>query len=230
MRLPKPNMGTDLLLEIARWHLAALRQVAETAELAEAFDPVVAELRAAGQEVRAAQDGMQGPQIALLLAEIETEKPIRRIASACGVIDGGKAGPTFKALFPKGLGAVVQPISQRQVDEGEGLMKRAEARKLLRHEQLAPHFAELRTNLERMKATLGQRAEAHAAVARARAAEMMAREDLCRAYAKHVGPIWQLYPQDRQMRELFFMPWGIQARSEEVEDEPPASGTVPPPA
>jgi hypothetical protein len=57
---------------------------------------------------------------------------------------------------------------------------------------------------DKLQDAVDRRKEAYGVLAGTKAAESLAREDFCSAYARQAGLVKSIFPDDRQVQELFF--------------------------
>jgi hypothetical protein len=204
MQTPKPSQGSDTLIKLGKWHGAALDQFDETRPLVAAFLKVVQTLIAARGKVSDAEDALIPIRMALMLGELNLEKEMRRLNGACQAVDGKRRGPTATACYPKGMKPALVPVGQGQVDEAAALLIRTKERGLNTHEKLADNLTAIGGARDVLQTRVDARKTAYETLAAAKAAEGLAREDFCSAYVRQAGLIKSIFPDDRQLQELFF--------------------------
>jgi len=125
MRSVKPAMASETMLDLGRYHLAALAQSEGTKQLASAFQSVQDELQTATTARLEAEKAMTVPRVAVRFSENALERAIRQVALlAHGADNNATSGPAFKALFPNGLDAELRPIGPSQVAAAVALRER----------------------------------------------------------------------------------------------------------
>jgi hypothetical protein len=125
MRSAKTAMASDVMLDLGRYHLAALAQSESTKQLASVFQSVQDELQTATTARVDAEKAMTVPRVSVRFSENALERAIRQVALlAHGADNNATTGPAFKALFPNGLDAELRPIGPSQVAAAVALRER----------------------------------------------------------------------------------------------------------
>jgi hypothetical protein len=144
-------------------------------------------------------------RVALRFANFTTDQAIRSCARAAEIADGGRRGPIFNALFPKGVGPVVAPMGARQIKPTEQLVDRMSKSK---HTAVIPFAAEWIPKLQAPLATLTAAAAAHKS---ARAThddafreEVSLRDEHRRSVDRLMGETRAAFPGDRSRQDLVF--------------------------
>ena len=204
MRSVKPAMASETMLDLGRYHLAALAQSEGTKALASAFKPAQDELQTATTARVEAEKAMTNPRVAVRFSENALEKAIRQVALlAHGADNNATGGPAFKALFPNGLDAELRPIGPSQVAAAVALRERLDTQPAA-----AKVKAQVMDDFDKALATFKSAIDARQAgdtnVSQARATESGARERFASAYDSNIGAIRQLFPRDRAQQDLHF--------------------------
>jgi hypothetical protein len=92
MQIPNRTFSTNLLLELGRFHLAAVQQSVETQPLAAGFQLVYDALLAAKQARDNADMALVLPRVAFIFSEWALEQTLRELAYAAHAADGSAAG------------------------------------------------------------------------------------------------------------------------------------------
>ncbi len=204
MQTPNSQTPVSRVVSAARFLLAALVQLAETADLAPtlqaSFDALVASIAATA----AADDATIAPRVGLRFAERSIELTIRLIAVAAKGLDGGKTGGRIAtALFPDGLLATIVPQTEEQHAVATQLLHRLGA-----NEIAAPlrsvHEPALRTALDDLRRGIEERTTALDAHDQAFQHELAARDALIRAYDTVANSVRARFPKDRAQQDVFF--------------------------
>ena len=125
MRSVKPAMASETMLDLARYHLAALARSEGTQAFASAFQPAQNDLRTATTARVEAEQAMTDLRVAVSFSEKALERAIRQVALlAHGADNNATGGPAFKALFPNGLDTELRPIGASQVAAAVALRER----------------------------------------------------------------------------------------------------------
>jgi len=204
MRSVKPAMASETMLDLGRYHLAALAQSEATKALASAFQPVQDELQTAATARVEAEKAMTVLRVVVSFSENALEKAIRQVALLAHAADNNATGgPAFKALFPDGLDAELRPIGPSQVASAVALRER-----LNTQPAAAKVKAQVMDDFDKALATFKSAIDARQAgdtnVSQARATESGARERFASAYDSNIGAIRQLFPRDRAQQDLHF--------------------------
>ncbi len=229
MQVPKSSMASKVLLDLGRYHLAALAQREEAKGLIAAFQPAHEALAMAKAAREQAEEAMVGPRVAARFAEAELERVIRQLSLAAHVADNNAdSGPVYKALFPKGLDAELRPAGTTQVTVSQSLRARLDTQPTAAPMK-ASSLAELDKAIALLKQALEARTTAEGTLSLARAVEGGARARFVSAYDSNAGAIRQMFPRSRAMQDLHFDDFRTRPAAAS-EGEPPAqpSGPVTP--
>ncbi len=204
MKIPTPDMASDMLLGLGRSHVAALGCREETKLLASAFQPKHDALEAAAATRLQAEKDLTSPRVLLRFAEKSIELAIRQVALLAHATDGNStSGPAFKALFPNGLNAELNPMAAGQATTAAALRER-----LNTHPDAVAIKGQILPALEKemaaFNAALASRDAAEAKLNQARIAEKSARAAFVAAYDSNAGAIRQMFPRSREQQDLFF--------------------------
>jgi hypothetical protein len=211
------------MLDLGRYHLAALAQSEGTKALASAFEPIHSGLQTAAEARVQAEKAMTVLRVGVRFAEDGLERAIRQVALLAHTVDNNATtGPAYKALFPDGLDAEVRPIGASQVDVAVALRARMDSQPAA-----APVKAQATENLDKalaaFRSALAARTAGETQVSQARAAEMGARERFVSAYDANMGAIRQLFPRERAQQNLYFDELGSSRAPAEDDSTPPPS-------
>jgi hypothetical protein len=192
------------MLDLGRYHLAALAQSEETKALASAFQARQSTLRTATAARVEAEQSMTELRVGVSFAENGLERAIRQVALLAHTVDNNAtSGPAYKALFPEGLDPELRPIGQSQVDAAVALRDRLDSQPAAANVK-AQAMDAFDKALAAFKSALAARAAGEANVDQARAVEKGAREGFASAYDANMGAIRQLFPRDRVQQNLYF--------------------------
>jgi hypothetical protein len=198
------TMASRPLLKVGKYHLAALKQTAETKGLAIAFTPTVNALATAKTAREQAEDALIEPRATARFAEAGLEVVIHEIASQAHSSDRKAGGDlVFKAIFPNGLDAEIRPRGAAQLTASTALRGRLDSQPAA-----APVKAQCLKDLDTAMAALGgaleSRRMAEQALGLARAAEDGARETFVSSYDSNAGAIRQMFPRNHARQDLYF--------------------------
>jgi hypothetical protein len=192
------------MLDLGRYHLAALAQSEGTKPLAGAFQPAHDELQTAAQARVQAEKEMTAVRVAVRFAENALERAIRETALVAHTVDNNAtSGPAFKALFPDGLDPELRPVGASQVDAAVALRTRLDTQPAAAKVK-AQVMDEFDRALAGFRAALAARMSGEAKVSQARAVESGARERFVSAYDSNIGAIRQMFPRERGRQDLYF--------------------------
>jgi hypothetical protein len=220
MQVPKSSMASSVLLDLGRYHLAALSQREEAKPLIATFQAAHDALAAAKTARHQAEEAIVGPRVVARFAEADLERVIRQVALAAHVADNNAdSGPAYKAVFPKGLDAELRPRGAAQVTASRALRSRLDSQPAA-----APVKASTLADLDRTIAALAQALEARATAERtlslARATEDGARERFVSAYDSNAGAIRQMFPRSRATQDLHFDEFRARPAADDDEEQP----------
>jgi hypothetical protein len=197
-------MSSDVMLDLGRYHLAALAQSEATKALASAFQPVQDNLQTATTARVEAEKAMTVLRVAVSFSENALEKAIRQVALlAHGADNNATGGPAFKALFPNGLDAELRPVGPSQVAAAVALRERLNTQPAAAKVK-AQAMDDFDKALAVFKSAIDVRQAGDTKVSEARATESGARERFVSAYDSDIGAIRQLFPRDRATQDLHF--------------------------
>jgi hypothetical protein len=223
----RPSASTESRLDYGLELVAGLQLFPETQDLAPGFDQLNTELSQAHDARRAHRAPLVKARVAVRFANFTTDQAIRSCAKAAEIADGGRRGPIFDALFPKGVGPVVAPMGVRQIKPTEDLIDRLAKSK---HSAVIPFAAEWTPKLEAALATL---TAAAAALEAARAThddafrdEVGLRDEHRRRVDRLMGETRAAFPGDRVRQNLVF-PVLEEASPPVIQDEPDAPAGEP---
>jgi hypothetical protein len=192
------------MLDLGRYHLAALARSESTKPLASVFQPVQSELQTAADARVQAENAMTDLRVGVSFAENAVERAIRQTSLLAHAVDNNATGgPAFKALFPDGLDPELRPIGESQVAAAVTLRERLDTQ---------PAAAKVKVQvmddfdkaLSEFKSALEARDAGDTRVRQARATELAARERFASAYDSNIGAIRQLFPRERGQQNLYF--------------------------
>lgn len=204
MRGVKPTTASGTMLDLGRYHLAALARSESTKPLASAFQPVQGELQTAADARVQAEKAMTDLRVGVSFAENAIERAIRQTSLQAHAVDNNAiGGPAFKALFPDGLDPELRPIGESQVAAAVALRERLDTHPAAVKVK-AQVMDEFDKALSEFKLALAARDAGDARVSQARAVEFAARERFASAYDSNIGAIRQMFPRERGQQNLYF--------------------------
>jgi hypothetical protein len=197
-------MASDAMLDLGRYHLAALAQSEATKALASAFQPAQDNLQTATTARVEAEQAMTVLRVAVSFSENAAERAIRKVAlTAHGVDNNASSGPAYKALFPDGLDAELRPIGAAQLSAAVALRERLNTQPAAAKVK-AQVMDDFDGAVAAFRLALDNRLAGETRVSEARAAESGARERFVSAYDSDIGAIRQMFPRDRAQQDLHF--------------------------
>jgi hypothetical protein len=204
MQIPWAKAGSQLLLDLGNFHLAALDQSETTKALGNTFRPTVEALAAAKMAREQAEQGLIKPRVAARFAEYALECVLREIASLAHNTDNKAGGDlVFKAIFPNGLDAEVRPRGAAQLTVSTALRDRLDSQPAAATVK-AQAMNEFDAALGGLDAAIGTKREAERVLVTARAAEDGARARFVSGYDSNAGAIRQMFPRNRARQDLHF--------------------------
>jgi hypothetical protein len=228
MQIPLAKMASQQLLDLGRYHLAAVGQADSTRALVAALGPTLDALAAAKAAREQAEQALIAPRVAARFAEYALDSVLREIASLARTCDNKAGGDlVFRALFPNGLDAEVRPRGATQLAAASALRSRLDSQPAASVVK-AQALAELDAAVANLTRALDARKSAERALAAARATEDGAREAFVSGYDSNAGAIRQMFPRNRARQDLHF----DQFRSDQGADDggDGGGGDVPQPA
>jgi hypothetical protein len=166
-------------------------------------------------------------RVALRFANFTTDQAIRSCARAAEIADGGRRGPIFNALFPKGVGPVVAPMGARQIKPTEELVDRMSKSK---HSAVIPFAAEWIPKLQAPLATLTAAAATHKSAREthdnAFREEVSLRDEHRRHVDRLMGETRAAFPGDRPRQDVVF-PAVDEGSAPSNDNDPAAPGGEP---
>jgi hypothetical protein len=194
-------MASETMLDLGRYHLAALAKSEGTKVLASAFQPAQDELQTAATARIEAEKAMTVPRVSVRFSENALERAIRQVSLlAHGADNNATGGPAFKALFPNGLDAELRPIGPSQVAAAVALRERLDTQPAAAKVK-AQVMDDFDKALAAFKLAIDARQAGDTKVSQARATEFGARERFVSAYDSNIGAIRQMFPRDRAQQD-----------------------------
>lgn len=205
MRNYRPSAGTGTRLDYGLELAAGLQLFPETEPLAPDIDSINTELEAAYNARRAKRPPLVKARVALRLANYETDQMIRSCAKAAEIADGGRRGPVFNILFPKGSALVIKPEGARQVKPTEDLVDRLSKSK---NAAVVAFAVEWKPKLDAVLSKLSAAAAGHKAALKTHnndfREEQSLREEHRQSVDKVMGLVRAAFPGDRIKQDLVF--------------------------
>lgn len=228
MQTPSSQTPISRVVDAARFLLAALVQMAETADLAAAFQTSFDALVASIAATAAAEQASIVPRVALRFAERRVEVAIRMLAVAAKGLDGGKAGGRVaNALFPDGVIATVVPQTDAQHVAATQVLHRLGANEIAAPLR-AVHEPALRSALDELRRCIDARTAATDAYDATFQRELATRDVLVHEYDRVANSVRARFPKDRAQQDVFFDTLRTATKSREdpapAEPTPPAAG------
>lgn len=201
----RTSASTETRLDYGMELVAGLQLFPETEALAPDFEQLNNDLSQAHDSRRALRSPLVKARVVLRFANYTTDQVIRSCAKAAEIADGGRRGPIFNTLFPKGIAPVVAPLGARQVKPTEELIDRMAKSKLA---AVGPFAAEWKPKLEAALAKLTDAAAAHKAARDAHdnafREELAFRDEHRRYVDRLIGQTRAAFAGDRARQDLVF--------------------------
>jgi hypothetical protein len=229
MRKYNSKAGSPVRVEYGIDLAEGLRSFPETEPLAEGFEGLNNELDEAYETRRRLRKPMLRARAVLRNKAYKADKTLRQFGRAVEIADGGRKGPLYGELIPRGLAVLVAPGGRKQHKPMVELMDRlTRSRKAgvepLRTEWL-PKIQAAATALE---TAIGAYDAAFKAVLDAFKNEMDLRRDHELSVDKLMGEVRALFPRDRETQDAIFPEITGRATAGDVEEpETLAEGDAP---
>jgi hypothetical protein len=227
MRSIKAATASETMLDLGRYHLAALVRSEGTKPLASAFQPVQGELQTAADARVQAEKAMTDLHVGVSFTEDAVERAIRQASLLAHAVDNNAtSGPAYKALFPDGLDAELRPIGASQVAAAITLRERLDTQPaaVKVKAQVMDGFDKA---LSAFRSALEAREAGETKVSQARAVELAARERFVSAYDSNIGALRQMFPRDRRQQNLYFDNIGPSHASADDSDDNTSTPSTP---
>ena len=217
--------GSSVRVEFGVELVAGLNGFAETRGLAPAFAAKNDALDAAVAGRHLLRKPLAEARAAMRFTDFQADQQIRVFSRAIEIADGGRRGPLFEAIFPRGLSPVVAPRGGRQIVPTRALIEALERCTLAGAEALRTEWK------PRLEAALAALVEADARVSAADAnlqdafrRERALREDHARAVDVLIGAVRSAFPRDPARQNVVFP--CVEARRSRETTEAPGSGNA----
>ena len=204
MAIRSAETGTEEILRDARYHIAGLRVDAKTADLAAAASTLADALKKKRDASETREEERLGALAALQRSDFELDDALRMIEVESLVeVRKDRADSRYKAVWPKGLSAMVALRGEEEAREVRAMLGTLEAKM----PRIAKHYAAETDKLcaITVKAEAAWR-QAETDGSSAFGEEVLARADLIRQLQKNEGALLVMFPGQRRRVRSFFRP------------------------
>jgi hypothetical protein len=204
MAIPRETTGTDEVLRDARFHIASLQAHPRATSLVDAVRTVAADLKERRNAAEQKEEARVDALARLLRTDYELDDGLRQLQlDVLGAVNKNRADVKYRAVFPRGLSAIVVLRGAAEAREVGRLCEELRAR--------LPELAERHgAELERLAAasaeaeTQFRQAEVDAAAAFGQ--ERLARAELVHQLQKSEGALLIEFAGQRSRVRSFFRP------------------------
>ncbi|MBI2567490.1 MAG: hypothetical protein HYV63_10700 [Candidatus Schekmanbacteria bacterium] len=205
MRKYRSGAGSTIRVNFGIELVEGLAAFPQTTPLAAAFEQLNDRLQQAYLARMSTQKPFRKARAALRIAEFQAEQEVRKLLRAAEAADGGRRGPLAEALFPVGIGPVVDPAGSSQPQPVADLIDRLTKSS---REGMAALGDEWKSRLEAVHGRLLQALDTYQSARRASydafTTELALRDEHELAVERIMGAVRGAFPKDRARQDIVF--------------------------
>lgn len=223
MQKPPITTGSETLHKIGIYHACMLTAYDETQDLGESFTPVLNMLDLKYQARVKAGDLVTQAYAHRKFGDRLLDRLLKKIeALILSEVNRNRQSPLYRKLFPKGLSGLVNVSPEEEVRLVTVFRQMLRESKPELAEQYDGQIEQAQNRLSEANSGLKAAIDEEA---RTFAEEKNARIDFITRYKKNYGSLIDLFPDDRNLVEEFFMPFRSSGGSVDESDETPPAST-----